>query len=160
MEKKNRILEILPNFLLFFLFASCMFLVLLCGAKAYRNISGVMEEQFSVNTCVNYVTAKVRHYDTVDAVSTGSIDGVDALILEEKIHGEAYLTYLYCSDGNLMEMFCEADLEFLPADGQTIMPLDALSIKMENGLLFVSCEEAGEQAEAVVFLQSGRRLAE
>ena len=73
MGSKSRLLETLPNFLLFFLFACCMFLVLLSGAKLYKNVSGVMEEQFSVNTCVSYVTAKVRHYDTIDSVSVGKI---------------------------------------------------------------------------------------
>lgn len=154
MGKKSRLLEILPHFLLFFLFACCMFFVLLSGAKLYRNISDVMEEQFSVNTCVSYVTAKVRHYDCIDAVSVGKIGEADALLLKEEIGEETYLTYLYCADGNLMELFCSADMEVLPADGQAIMPLDELTLSMENGLVSFSCEVDGKQTDAAVFLQS------
>ena len=154
MGSKSRLLETLPNFLLFFLFASCMFFVLLSGAKLYKNVSGVMEEQFSVNTCVSYMTAKVRHYDTVDAVSIGKIGDVESLLLEEEISDKIYVTYLYCADGNLMELFCSSDMEVAPSDGQIIMPLERLDFDMENGLLFFSCEVNDVSAEAAVFLQS------
>ena len=155
MGSKSRLLETLPNFLLFFLFASCMFFVLLSGAKLYKNVTGVMEEQFSVNTCVSYVTAKARHYDRTDSVSVGQIGETEALLLGEEINGEKYLTYLYCYDGNMMELFCSADLEILPEDGQVIMPLDDLAFSLDNGLLSFSCEADGEYADASVFLQSG-----
>lgn len=159
MGSKSRLLETLPNFLLFFLFASCMFLVLLSGAKLYKNVSGVMEQQFSVNTCVSYVTAKARHYDTMDSVSVGNIGNADALYLDEEISGEQYRTYLYCYDGNLMELFCSADMEMMPEDGQVIMPLDALDLSVEHGLLSFSCEVDGETAASAVFLHSGEGAA-
>jgi len=155
MGSKSRLLETLPNFLLFFLFTSCMFFVLLSGAKLYKNVSGVMEEQFSVNTCVSYVTAKVRHYDTRDSVSIGQIGEEKALLLEEEINGERYVTYLYCYEGNLMELFCSADLEMDPEGGQVIMPLDALQFEMENGMLSFFCEVDGGSAASAVYLQSG-----
>ena len=160
MGKRSRLLEILPNFLLFFLFACCMFFVLLSGAKLYKNVSGVMEEQFSVNTCASYVTAKVRHYDAADMVSSGRIGDEDALILKEIIGGEEYLTYLYCYDGSLMELFCSADMEVTPYDGQAIMPLDAFDVSTERNLISFSCETNGEQAETSVFLQSGKGASE
>lgn len=159
MGKRSRLLETMPNFLLFFLFACCMFLVLLSGAKVYKNVSGVMEEQFSIHTCVSYVTAKVRHYDREGAVSVGKIGEEAAILLQEEIDGEHYVTYLYCSDGNLMELFCSADMEVLPVDGQAIMSLDALTASMENGLLSFSCEADGKQVKTSVFLQSGKGAA-
>ena len=160
MGKQSRLLEILPNVLLFFLFTCCMFLVLLTGAKIYRTISDVMEEQFSVTTCVGYVTAKVRHYDTEDAVSVGMLGNVESLILKEKINGKEYLTYLYCADGDLMELFCGAEMEAEPADGQSIMPLDGLDFDLEGNILSFTCEAEGETAEGVVALQSGKGAAE
>ncbi len=156
MGSKSRLLETLPNFLLFFLFACCMFFVLLSGAKLYKNVSGVMNEQFSVHTCVSYVTAKVRHYDTKDAVSIGKIGEEEALLLKEEINGEMYLTYLYCYEGKLMELFCSADMSVLPSDGQTLMPLDELTLSMDDKLLSFSCEVDGTDANASVYLQSGK----
>lgn len=156
MGSKSRLLEILPNFLLFFLFSCCMFFVLLSGAKLYKNVSGVMDEQFSVHTCMSYVTAKVRHYDTKDAVTLGQIGEEDALLLKEEINGEMYLTYLYCSEGNLMELFCSADMKVFPSDGQILMPLDELTLSMEDDLLSFSCKVDGANASGSVFLQSGK----
>ena len=156
MGSKSRLLETLPNFLLFFLFACCMFFVLLSGAKLYKNVSGVMEEQFSVHTCVSYVTAKVRHYDTEDAFSIGLIGEEKALVLKEKIDDKWYHTYLYCSEGNLMELFCSSDMKVQPSDGQRIMPLNELDFDIEDQLLSFSCEVDGADAEASVYLQSGK----
>lgn len=159
MGKQSRLLETMPNFLLFFLFACCMFLVLLSGAKVYKNVSGVMEKQFSTHTCISYVTAKVRHYDREGAVSVGKIGEKEAILLQEEIDGERYVTYLYCSEGNLMELFCSADMEVFPVNGQAIMSLDALTVSMENGLLSFSCEVEGERVKTSVFLQSGEGAA-
>ncbi|WP_458407244.1 DUF4860 domain-containing protein [Anaerotignum sp.] len=156
MGKRSRLLETLPHFLLFFLFTCCMFAVLISGAKLYKNVSAVLEEQFSANTCISYITAKVRHYDTADAVSIGKIGEEDAILLKEEIDGEAYLTYLYCTEGSLMELFCSADMEVFPSDGQMIMPLDTFHVTMENDLLSVSCTAEGEQKTTSVYLQSGK----
>lgn len=52
-------------------------------------------------------------------------------------------------------MFCSADMEVLPADGQSIMALDELRISAEDGLVSISCEAEGELAQAKVYLQSG-----
>ncbi len=160
MGKQSRLLEILPNFLLFFLFACCMFTVLLTGAKIYRNVSSVMEEQFSVTTCASYLSAKVRHYDVPDGVSVEPFGEKECLIFREEIDGEAYVTYLYCKDGSLMELFCAADLDILPEDGESIMPLDELQVSMDGNLISFICEVDGEKAEGAVALQCGEECGE
>ena len=156
MGKRSRLLEVVPNFLLFFLFACCMFFVLISGAKSYKNVTAVMEEQFSINTCISYVTAKVRHYDSECAVIIGKIGDTDALLLKEMIDGEEYLTYLYCYDGSLMELFCSADMEVYPIEGQKIMELDSLELSTEDDLIHFSCEINEKQASTSVLLQSGK----
>lgn len=156
MGKRSRLLEVVPNFLLFFLFACCMFFVLISGAKSYKNVTAVMEEQFSINTCISYVTAKVRHYDSKGAVIIGKIGDTDALLLKEMIDGEEYLTYLYCYDGSLMELFCSADMEVYPIEGQKIMELDSLELSTEDDLIHFSCEINEKQASTSVLLQSGK----
>ena len=160
MGKRSRLLEVVPNFLLFFLFACCMFFVLISGAKSYKNVTAVMEEQFSVNTCISYITAKVRHYDSEGAVTTGKIGDTDALLFRETIQGEEYLTYLYCYDDNLMELFCSTDMEMMPYDGQQIMKLDSLELSAEDNMIHFSCEINGNQANASVYLQSGKEANE
>ncbi len=156
MGKRSRLLEVVPNFLLFFLFACCMFFVLISGAKSYKNVTAVMEDQFSINTCISYVTAKVRHYDSEGGVMLGKIGDTDALLLKEMINGEKYLTYLYCYDGSLMELFCSADMEVYPIDGQQIMELDSLELSAEEDMIHFLCEINGKQAETSVYLQSGK----
>ena len=156
MGKQSRLLEVLPNLILFLLFICCMFTVLLTGAKIYRTVSDVMEEQFSVTTCVNYISAKIRHYDVPNGVLVGIIDDSESLILQEEIDGEKYMTYLYCKDGNLMELFCAADADITGDGGESIMPLDALNISTEGSLISFSCESEGEIASGSIALQCGK----
>lgn len=156
MGNRSRLLEIMPNLLLFFLFVCCMFLVLFGGTKIYKSVSAVMEEQFSVNTCTSYITAKIRHYDKEDGVSIGKIGDIEAILLRETIRDEEYVTYLYCFEGYLMELFCMENMEVAPVDGQNVMPLDDLQCNKENGLLSFSCEVDGFDVESAVYLQSDK----
>ena len=113
-----------------------------------------MEEQFSVQTCASYVTSKIRHYDKADAVLVGKIGDIDALLLNETINDKEYVTYLYCYEDQLMELFCEEDLELSPAAGQVIMPLNSFSITGNSKYISLFFEAEGKEATAVVSLQS------
>lgn len=156
MGNRSRFLEIIPNLLLFFLFAICMLMILFSGTRIYKSVSSVMEEQCSVSTCSSYVTAKIRHYDNRDAVSIGKIGETDAILLKERIQDEAYVTYLYCYDGTLMELFCIESMQVDPSDGQSIMPLDDFICSMENGVLSFCCKADDRNVESAVYLQSDK----
>lgn len=154
MKKQTRFLETIPNLLLFFLFTSCMLATLLAGARAYQRVSSVLDAQYSTTTCINYLSAKVRHYDKQDGIGMGRIGGVDALTLNDIYDGEKYVTYIYSLDGYLMELFCGAEEEFLPEDGQQIMPIDHLEIALNEHMLFVRCMRTEEEASVVLALHS------
>ena len=53
-----------------------------------------------------------------------------------------------------MELFCSADGEFLPEDGEKIMPIDDLYISLDEGLLTVSCMSMEEEASVILALHS------
>lgn len=155
MKKHFRLLETVPGFILLSLFAGCMLAVLLGGATVYRSISGNMEEQFGVATCAGYLTAKLRHYDAQGSVSTDTFGEGDCLVLRESIGEETYVTYLYCSGGNLMELFCMEGAALDPEAGEVIMPMDALELESDGRVLSFSCQEKGLTASGAVCLQSG-----
>lgn len=154
MKKHFRLLETVPGFVLLSLFLGCMLAVLLGGATVYRGISQNMEEQFGVATCSSYITAKIRHYDVQGSILTGTFGEGDCLVLREKIEGEIYVTYLYCSGGNLMELFCTEEAAMSPEDGEVIMPMDRLELELDDRVLSFLCEERGRTAFGAVCLQS------
>lgn len=153
MERPFRFLEIIPNFLLYFLFCGGILSILLSGARVYQEISAGLEEQFSVTTCASYLTAKLHHYDAAGRISVGTLDDTECLLLQEEIAGRAYTTYLYCYEGELKELFCAADAAFSPQDGETIMPMDQLVWVLQDGLLSFRCAAGEDVASAAVHLQ-------
>ncbi|WP_304508221.1 DUF4860 domain-containing protein [Anaerotignum sp.] len=157
MKKQTRFLETIPNLLLFFLFTACMLATLLAGARVYQRVSSVLDAQFSTTTCINYISAKVRHYDKQDGIGMGRLESVDALALYDTYDGEEYVTYIYSFDGYLMELFCSADGQFLPQDGQQIMPIDNFKISLENQMLFVRCTCKEEEEVTVLDIHSKER---
>ncbi|WP_352399062.1 DUF4860 domain-containing protein [Anaerotignum sp.] len=154
MKKNTRFLETIPSLMLFFLFLACLLATLLAGAKVYQGVSSVLDEQYSTTTCINYLTAKVRHYDQQGDIEPRKIGDTNALALYESYDGQEFVTYIYAFDGYLMELFCSAEGEFLPEDGQQIMLIDSLEVTMENGMVSIYCKRLEEDAFTVLALHS------
>jgi len=118
--------------LIFTMFAVCIMLVLLTGADVLRGFTRRDDITAERRTAVQYVTTRVRQADADDMVAVRRFSGQDALVLTQQIDGDFYETVVYCCDGYLREMFCEAgymqDAEF----GEKILPL-AQFAAVDNG---------------------------
>ena len=67
--RRGHSIDTLFALVLFGLFAMLVLLVLMSGAGAYRGIEQSMQSHYDQRTALNYVAAKVRHYDAADCVS-------------------------------------------------------------------------------------------
>lgn len=138
--------------LLFGVFAVCVLAVLLTGASAYRRLTERDQAAYQVRTCAQYLATRVRQADQAVGVRTEDFGGVDALVLEE----DGYLTRVYCYEGSLMELYCAADAEMEPRDGETVMAAQALSLELEDGLLTAVLTDAGGSRQTLYLsLRSG-----
>lgn len=70
-------------------FAVCILLVLLSGARVYRNLSDSGLEGYEERTARQYIAACIRQAETV---MVERFDGCSALVGREEIDGEVYLT--------------------------------------------------------------------
>lgn len=119
--------------LLFGVFAVCVLAVLMTGAKAYRGLVDRDQAAYDRRTCVQYIATKVRQGDATGAVRVEDFHGENALRLNDSEAG--CVTRLYCHDGWLMELYTFSDAELEPQDGEKIMPLEGLTLTLEDGLL-------------------------
>ena len=119
--------------LLFGVFAACVLVVLMTGARAYRGLTDRDQAAYDRRTCVQYIATKVRQGDATGMVSVEDFCGESALRLIDSEAG--CVTRLYCPDGWLMELYTFAQVELEPQDGEKIMPLAGLSLTLEDGLL-------------------------
>lgn len=148
--------------LAFCVFAVCVLLVLLTGARTYRALTARDEESYSRSICVRYVAAKVRHAETAEGVFIGDFSGRDltgnsgdTLFLTEKDDGELYYTRIYFYDGYIRELYTLASGSFEPKDGNPVMKGENLSFKLdETGTLLTvfSTDENGKKADLTLLL--------
>ena len=52
-----------------------------------------------------------------------AFDGCDALIMEQELGEETYLTYIYANDQSLKELFIKSGVNAKAADGRTILDI-------------------------------------
>ena len=138
-------------------FAASLLFVLLFGTKIYSSMSEASERAHQERTVLSFAAEKLRHGDSLGAVSVGDFDGLNALYLSSELGGADYVGILYCFDGWLCELFCEEGLDFSRGDGTRLLP--AASVRFSEpraGLIRIeSTDEAGYSRELFVYLRSG-----
>lgn len=130
-ERTSRLTDF-AALMLFAVGAVCVLLVLLLGAKVYRNLVHDSNEHFEDRTAVQYVITRVRQAETVEIAE---FDGCQALVIPEEINGETYLTRVYLYDGYLRELFCAADAALSAKDGEKLIPAEELCFQIDGTLL-------------------------
>lgn len=149
-EKRTKISD-LSALLVFAVFALCVLLVLLFGAKVYRDLAARGEESFEARTAAQYVTMRVRQ---AESVSVGDFGGCEALVIAEKIDGETYITRIYCYDGYIRELFCAENAALSPEDGEKILPAQSLQFSVTGNLLTVQLD-----AQSIFLQLAGKEAA-
>ena len=145
--------------LLFCVFAVCVLSVLLTGAGAYRRLTERDRVSYYRRTAAQYIAEKVRQADTWNDVSVEDFGGRDALVLAEEIDGETYLTRIYYHDGYIRELFCAADAEMEPGDGEQI--IETCDLKISPGptgheIIAEMTDGTGETTRLVLTLRCER----
>jgi len=111
---------------LFCIFIVSVVFVLLSGVNVYRSTSDAMNERYENRTLLSYLTVKIKHYDSTDCISLGSVGNIDALVLTESYGNEIYKTYIYCYEGNVCELFIRESVTPMADAGEKIITADKL----------------------------------
>jgi len=136
-EKRMEMTQVLA-LLTLTVFALCLLLVLLSGAGVYRNLVDRSEENYDRRTALHYLTTRVRQ---ADAVQIGALQDCEALILVEQVQEETFLTWIYCWDGWLWELYAVPGGSFSPEDGQRVLEADSLSCSLDGSLLTLELDQ-------------------
>lgn len=152
--------DALAILLLFGVFAACILSVLLTGADAYQGLTLRDRAGYDRRTGAQYLATRVRQADALGAVSCEDFDGVPALALRESIDAEAYITYIYCFDGYLRELFTREGSGLSPGDGERVLQAESLSLAQSGRVLTISLEQDGTGSETLtLYLRSGGEAA-
>ncbi len=153
---KKHYTDSLLTLLLLAIFGVCVLLVLLSGAKSYRNVTQRDSASYDRRTAAQYLTTRVRQGDAAGELSASSFQGTDALVFSQEIDGSLYHTRVYCWEGYLRELFTPADSDLMPGDGEKVLPCQALTVRQEAGIFrLILTLSAGEQETLWLSLRSG-----
>lgn len=134
------------------LFAATAFLLVLIGAKQYRHVTDVMNDNFLVRTTSSYLSEKIRQNDTIDGVSVISLEGTPVLALTTTEEGRRYLTYIYSYESSLRELVVTENSVFTLSSGQEILELSGfLPELIQNNLLKTTITNPDGSQEVLYF---------
>jgi len=126
--------------------------ITLLGSSVYRGVVAGSDENYTHRTALSYLANQIRRCDIEGGVAVGSFEGYDALILTE---GD-YVTYLYCREGMLCELYMEEGTGLSAADGVEVLPLQALTVRREGNMVLLTVTgEDGEPRSLAVAPRSG-----
>ena len=143
--------------LLLAIFAVCILSVLLTGADVFRSIAQRDQLSFDRRTAAQYLATRLQQADRPDSIAVAPFGDITALVCEEEIDGERYLTRVYVYGGYLCELFSHVDAPLLPEDGERIMAMDDLRFQLTDGLVTAAfTDSSGNNISVSVALRSGK----
>lgn len=151
-------MESLFVLLSFGVFAVCVLLVLLTGARVLRTQTQRDNAAWSQRTGTQYLAAKLRRADELGAIRLSGGDGAlwyDTLALREEIEGEAYVTRIYCYDGYIRELFTEDGGVYAPEDGEPVFPAQELRFGWDGGLIEAVCTDENGAVTRMLYAPRG-----
>lgn len=146
--RSRRMMDILFTLALFCVFAVCSLMVVVMGADVYRKGTREMQDNYDTRTSLSYLSTKLRQTDSLGSITLRELEGTPALVLGEEIDGTRYLTWIYCREGSLQEVFTLEGLTPTPQMGRVIMALEGLEAEfLSTGTLKVTAVEAGGRSD-------------
>jgi len=126
------------------IFAATSLLVVLFGAKVYKNVVAEMDNNYYSRTPLAYVTNKIRAADAGGNIFLERIEGVDTLVISENRGGTEKYTRIYFYQGWLREAPMDAGDLFEPQWGERIVPAQAFAMEDQgDGFLIFTLETPG-----------------
>lgn len=136
-------------FLLLGVFAVLSTLMVLLSAQLYRVTVDQTRYHNDQRVLGSYLMNVVRGNDAASAVRVAHYDDTDVLCLVSGEGDESYITYVYCWDGTLRELFASAKDAFVPENGERICPAQAFRPEVEGALLTMHCVDGRGRAQAL-----------
>lgn len=137
-------------------FALLSLIVVVVGARAYKQVNATADEAYASRTGMSYLIGKIRGADEAGMITAFRQEDMDVLSLGGFYGGARYNTYIYCDGASVLEYFASAEQAFSQEFGEEILPAQALSFRLERELLVVELtDENGETHTASLYLAAG-----
>lgn len=153
---KNNRSHSIDSLFVVILFAVFIFMALLIigsGASAYKNTAAQMDDRFDRQTCISYITAKIRSNNDADKISIVDFKGTNALCISEVFNEGVYNTYIYLYDGMVRELFTNSETNLGLDAGSALTRASGLSFSYNDGLYEITLTDINDN-QTVFYVNS------
>lgn len=151
MKKREHIADLMFVILLLLLFVSFGLCVVIIGARVYQTTVDDMEENNSSRTALAYIEEKIRQNNEVGKVEVTTIEEHPCLAIHSAVNKEEYITYIYCYEGQLFELYTKASNKVELGMGQGLVKLKKLTIKdLEDGIYCIEVKSLSDKRSSVI----------
>ena len=134
-SETRHVIDLIFPIALFFVLAASSLAAVLLASNIYRHTVQAEQSNYESRTSLSYVVWKVRQNDEAGAVSLGTFDGQDSLVMKEAYDGQEYRTYIYEYEGYLRELMIGDGVEAEAASGRKILKVrDFRMEETEDGI--------------------------
>lgn len=149
--RRKHMIDFLFPVALFFVFALSALTVILIAARIYRSSTENSSLNYTSRTSLSYISEKIHQSDRNGAVTLGSFDGCDALIMEQTVGEDTYYTYIYADNKELKELFIKEGAAADASSGHKILDIQDFSMEqISDKLLKFSCTDRNNQTSSTV----------
>lgn len=141
--------------LLFLLIVFLSVMIILLGNDVYSGINKDREENYQKMVSLSYVANKIRQNDKEGSVRIDSLQGKNAVVINEVYDGVEYETWIYFYNNGIYEMFTDSNMEFNLEDGMRILDVESFKIeKLKDNLYKFTASNNKEKTELILNLYS------
>lgn len=149
--QQNHRMDFLFPILLFFLFALTALSVLLMATGIYQSITDRSTHSYTARTSLAYINEKLHQSDCGGQVQLGTLDGCEALVIQQQLEGQNYTTYIYAYEGELRELFLKEGAAASARTGTCITEISAFAVEEVAGNLFrIHCQDKDGREESLL----------
>lgn len=154
--KRRHMIDLLFPVALLFAFALSAVTLILLAAGIYRSTTENSSLQYTSRTGLAYLSEKIHQCDESGGVFLGTLDGYDALILEQTYGDDIYRTYIYHCEENLKELFIKDGVEAAAENGRTILEVRDFAVEQisDHVLRFTCTDTQDRTSYAVIGVRS------
>lgn len=135
-SKRRHVIDFIFPISLFFVFAVSALIVILLATNIYRSVTNNSETLYTSRTALSYISEKLRQNDAAGAVSIGTLDGADSLILKETVNDTTYTTYIYEHNHMLKELYIKEGVTPSLDAGKEILEIEDFQTEKISDTLF------------------------
>ncbi len=150
---RSHSIDMLFVLLLFAVFIIMALAVSASSAAAYKKSCVQCDQRFNRQTCISYITAKIRSNNEAGKISIVQKDGVNALCITDSFESSEYHTYIYQYKGTVRELFCNAAVDIDLNAGSVLAEASDLKFSLDSGLFKISLTDLDGQS-AVFYVNS------